>query len=187
MSERIRSFVAFDITDENILKRISEAQAKLIETGADLKLVEPKNIHATLRFLGEISPIIVDKVYEEMKRVSFSPFDFELRGVGAFPNLKRINVVWIGIVEGVNELTNIFNQLEARICQLGFPPERRGFSPHMTIARVKSGRHKTELTQQIMSLKDYEFGVVRADCLKLKKSVLTPQGPIYSSLYEVRV
>jgi 2'-5' RNA ligase len=187
MTELIRSFIAFDITDEKILKNISDAQAKIIETGADLKLVEPKNIHATLRFLGEISPIMVDKVYEEMKKISFSPFDFELRGVGVFPNLQRISVVWIGIVKGVKELTDIFSQLEPRICQLGFPPERRGFSPHMTIARVKSGRNKTELTQQIMSLKDYEFGVIRADCLKLKKSVLTPQGPIYSSIYEVRV
>ncbi len=187
MSELIRSFVAFDIADEKILKRISDAQAKLVETGADLKLVEPKNIHATLRFLGEIPPIMVSKVYEEIKKVSFKPFDFELRGLGVFPNLKRVDVVWIGIVKGVDELTAIFNQLEPEIRKLGFAPERRGFSPHLTIARVKSGRNKTELTQQIMNMKDYEFGVVRADSLKLKKSVLTPQGPIYSTIYEGKV
>lgn len=185
MSERIRSFIAFDITEEAVLRRIGDVQQRLVTVGADLKLVEPKNVHVTLRFLGEISPVMVDKVYEEMKKILFSPFEIELSGMGAFPNLKRLNVIWIGIRRGIDELKNIFSQLEPRICQLGFPPEKRGFSPHLTIARVKSGRNKVELVQQLRAMADYEFGVIKAESLKLKKSVLTPQGPIYSTLYEV--
>jgi len=186
MSERIRSFIAFDIADEGVLKRISNVQRTLADVGADLKLVEPKNIHATLRFLGEIPQVMVDKVYEEMKKVSFTPFEIELKGIGAFPNLTHLNVIWIGITKGANELAGIFDQLEPKIRQLGFPPDTKGFSPHITIARVKSGRNKAELVQQIMAMKDFELGIIRGDSLKLKRSVLTPQGPIYSTLNEVR-
>lgn len=186
MSEQIRSFIAFDIADEEVLRRISNVQQALSSTGADLKLVEPKNIHATLRFLGEIPQAIVDKVSLEMKKVSFSPFEIELKGTGAFPNLTRLNVIWIGISKGADELSDIFNQLEPKIRSLGFPPDTKGFSPHITIARVKSGRNKAELAQQVMTMKDFEFGTIRGDCLKLKKSVLTPQGPIYSTLSEVQ-
>lgn len=186
MSERIRSFIAFDIANERALKRISDVQLELVNVGADLKLVEPKNIHATLRFLGEIPLGMVDKVYEEMKKVSFAPFEIELKGIGAFPNLNRLKVIWIGITKGATELKNIFDQLEPKIRQLGFLPDTKGFSPHITIARVKSGRNKADLAQKIISMKDFEFGTTPGDCVKLKKSVLTPKGPIYSTLNEVR-
>ncbi|KPV65326.1 MAG: 2',5' RNA ligase family [Candidatus Bathyarchaeota archaeon BA1] len=185
MLEMIRSFIAFDIDNELVLRRFSEVQSMLINTGADLKLVEPKNIHITMRFLGDISPHIGDLIHEEMGKVSFTSFDVEIRGLGAFPDLRYARVVWAGIRKGANELTNVFNQLEPRLQRLGFKPDPKGFSPHLTIARVKTGRHKSELIGCIRDLADYEFGIVRAKCLRLKKSVLTPRGPIYSTLQEV--
>jgi 2'-5' RNA ligase len=128
---------------------------------------------------------MVDQVYEEMNNLSFTNFDIELRGIGAFPNLKYARVVWAGIRKGVDELGNVFNQLEPRLRGLGFKPDPKGFSPHLTMARVKTGRHKAELVRCIEDLIDYEFGVIKADCLRLKKSVLTPKGPIYTTLKEV--
>jgi len=185
LSERIRSFVAFDIDNELVLRRFSEVQAELAKTGRDLKLVEPKNIHITMRFLGDISANMVDQIHEAMAKVDFTPFDAEIRGVGAFPDLRYARVVWAGIRKGSEELRGVFNQLEPHLREVGFKPDPKGFSPHLTLARVKTGRNKVELARCVTALVDCEFGVVRASCLRLKRSVLTPRGPIYSTLKEV--
>ena len=181
----IRSFIAFDIDDENVVENLSKVQMLLLKTGADIKLVKPKNIHLTIRFLGGIPSTMIEKIYGEMSKVSFSPFDVEIKGLGAFPNLRRINVIWAGVKRGANELRNIYYQLEPNIQKLGLRPDNKGFSPHITIARVRIGRKRNELVNIIREFENYEFGVVRARCLRLKKSVLTPQGPIYSTLKEV--
>lgn len=185
MSGTIRSFFSFDIENETIVRRLSEVQGMLANTGADLKRVKPQNIHLTVRFLGDTSPPMVDAIYEEMKQVSFTPFEIELRGLGAFPKLSYPRVVWAGIRKGANELTNVFEQLEPRLRGLGFKPDTKGFSPHLTIARVRTGRNKVQLIKFVRELEDYEFGAIKAECLRLKKSVLTPQGPIYTTLREV--
>lgn len=185
LSERIRSFIAFDIDSERVLRRFSEVQATLAKTGADLKLVEPKNIHITMRFLGDISANRVDQIYEALARVDFTSFDVEIRGLGAFPNLRYARVVWAGIRKGSEELRRVFNQFEPSLRELGFKPDSKGFSAHLTLARVKSGRNKAELARCVTNLVDCEFGVVKAECLRLKRSVLTPRGPIYSTLKEV--
>jgi len=185
MSETVRSFIAFDIDDELVVRRLSEVQGMLVNTGANLKPVKPQNIHVTMRFLGNISLPMVDLIHEEMKQISFTPFEIELRGLGAFPSLRYARVVWAGIQKGADELVNVFNQLESRLRRLGFKPDRKGFSPHLTIARVRTGRHKAELVKCLGDLADYEFGVIKADCLRLKKSVLTPKGPIYTTLRKV--
>jgi len=185
MSGTIRSFFSFDIEDQTIIRRLTEVQGMLTNTGADLKLVKPPNIHLTVRFLGDISPAMVDAIYEEMKQVSFAPFEVELRGLGAFPKLSYPRVVWAGIKKGAEELTDVFEQLEPRLRGLGFKPDNKGFSPHLTIARVRTGRNKAQLIKLIQELEDNEFGAVKAKCLRLKKSVLTPKGPIYTTLREV--
>lgn len=185
MSELIRSFIAFDINSQSVLQRFTDVQGLLIKTGADLKLVAPENIHITLRFLGDISPNMVDSIHENMKNVSFSAFDCEVRGLGVFPDLRYPRVVWAGIRKGADELRSVFDQLEPNLRQLGFRPDSKGFSAHLTLARVRTGRNKGELARFIQDSADFDFGVVRADCLRLKKSVLTPKGPIYSTLREV--
>ena len=185
MSEVIRSFLAFDINNEQVLQRFKEVQTKLAQTGADLKLVAPQNIHITMRFLGDITPSMADKVHEAMKQVAFSAFDCNIHGTGAFPDLRYPRVVWAGIKEGADELRSVFDQLEPSLISLGFRPDNKGFSPHLTLARVRSSRNKAELAQIIKELVDYDFGVVHADCFRVKKSVLTPKGPIYSTLKEV--
>jgi 2'-5' RNA ligase len=185
MSETIRSFLAFDIEDQTILRRLTEVQAMLVNSGADLKPVKPQNIHLTVRFLGDIHLPMVDAIHEEMKQISFTPFTAELIGLGAFPKPNYPRVVWAGIRKGAKELTDVFEQLEPRLRGLGFKPDMKGFSPHLTIARVRTGRNKARLAELVNELEDYEFGTVKAECLRLKKSDLTPRGPIYSNLREV--
>jgi 2'-5' RNA ligase len=127
---------------------------------------------------------MVEKVSRELDEIAFSPFEIRLKGMGAFPSLRRIRVVWVRIEEGAKELNDIFMQLESRLRKLGFPPERRGFVPHITIARVKTGRNIPILARCIESFSDFDFGIMKADRLRLKRSVLTPKGPIYSVLHE---
>jgi RNA 2',3'-cyclic 3'-phosphodiesterase len=184
MSESIRSFLAFDIENDAVTARLVAAQRLLIQTGADLKLVEPNNIHLTIRFLGEISPPLVEKVFEEMKKVRFTPFEALIRGLGAFPDLRYPRVVWAGITSGADQLENVFSQLEPRLRSIGFAPDPKGFSPHLTIARLRSGINKQQLCETIAKNANYQFGTVKAKCLRLKRSILSPKGPIYSTLKE---
>ena len=183
--ENIRSFISFDIEEPQVIRNIFTVQAMLVKTGAHLKLVKPENIHVTVRFLGAISPSQVDEIYNEMKNVDFSPFKIEIRGIGVFPSLKRINVIWAGIKKGAEEIQAIFDQLEPRLQRVGLKKETRGFSPHLTIARVKTGRNRAELIRCLKEVENYNFGVVEARCLRLKRSVLKPHGPIYSTLREI--
>ena len=184
MPESIRSFLAFDIESDSVLSRLATVQKLLVQTGADLKHVAPQNIHITVRFLGNIMPTMVEKIFEEMKKVQFVPFNVRINGLGAFPDLRYSRVVWAGITEGADQLKRVFSQLEPRLRGLGFTPDHKGFSPHLTIARVKSGRNKAQLAEFITENANYDFGTIKAECLRLKKSDLTPKGPIYSTLKE---
>ena len=184
MSEKIRGFIAFDIANDNVFNRIATAQKMILQTNADVKLVEPKNIHITVRFLGEIAPDVVEKVYEAMKNIKFTPFNITLSGLGVFPTINYPRVVWAGITDGAQQLKSIFEQLEPQIHELGFAPEPEGFTPHLTIARVRSGANKQRLVDLVQRQEFYDFGNIRADCLRLKKSVLSPKGPAYTTIKE---
>ena len=87
MSESIRTFLAFDIDNPTVRNKLAKAQALLVQTGADVKLVESENIHVTMRFLGDITPTTVDKVFEEMRKIQFNPFTVQLKGIGRFQAL----------------------------------------------------------------------------------------------------
>ena len=184
MSEQIRSFIAFDMQNEQVQNRLAAAQKLLVETGADIRPVAPQNIHITTRFLGDISPAMVDKVYQVMTKVKFIPFTIKLCGLGVFPSLNYPRVVWAGITDGVEQLKSIFTQMEPQIRALGFAADAYGFSPHLTIARVRSGKNKERLAEFVSKRADYEFGVIKADCLRLKRSQLSPKGPTYTTLRE---
>ena len=184
--ERIRSFVAVDMDEASVISKLVDAQRALRNLGADLKLVEPENIHATVRFLGEVPVTTIELVKDQMNEVKFRPFDAEFAGLGAFPNLRRINVVWVGMRSGHEEIKRIFEQLEPRLQKLGFAPDRKGFSPHVTIARVKTGRMREELAKFVDEMRDTPFGIVHVEELRLKKSVLTSKGPVYSTIHAVR-
>ena len=181
----IRSFIAIELGSQT-LEQLVTFQKVLIDTGADIKLVEAQNIHITLRFLGEIPLNLTNRISEELKLLQFGPFEVSIQGTGVFPELGRINVVWVGIEKGVIELIDIHGQVNSRLKKLGIRPDDRGFSPHITVARVRSARNKDRLAETILSTRDEELGVFEVNSVKLKKSILTPKGPIYTTLAEVR-
>ncbi|MCW4051269.1 MAG: RNA 2',3'-cyclic phosphodiesterase [Candidatus Bathyarchaeota archaeon] len=180
----VRSFVAIECGNSMIIQRFSDVQRSLSGTRADIKFVEPENIHLTLKFLGEIEQTQVDAVAEIIKETVFEPFSFKVHGVGVFPNLRRPRTIWAGITEGVTELTSVFKVLDDKLSKLGFEKERRRFSPHLTISRVRTGRNRPQLIEELQNLVDQEFGIVHVDKIVLKKSVLTSKGPIYTTLAE---
>jgi 2'-5' RNA ligase len=183
-SEKIRSFIAFDLSNDSVVNRIATAQKMIMQTNADVKLVEPKNIHVTVRFLGDIAPDMVEKVYAAMRNIKFTPFNIQLTGLGVFPTINYPRVVWAGITDGADQLKRIWEQLEPQLHDLGFAPEPEGFTPHLTIARVRSGANKQRLVDLVERQEGYDFGNIRGDCLKLKKSQLSPKGPAYTTLKE---
>lgn len=185
-AQLVRSFISVDIEETSLLSKILQLQKYLQGTGADLKLVEPENIHVTLRFLGEISPELLQDIENAMKEVPIQSFQMELKGLGCFPSPSRINVIWIGIEKGAQKLGAFFNQLEPQFRKLGVKPDNKGFSPHLTIARVKTGRNKERLRQFLDEMRDYEVGNMTVNSIRLKRSVLKPSGPEYSTIFEVK-
>jgi RNA 2',3'-cyclic 3'-phosphodiesterase len=159
--------------------------SSLSSLGGDLKPVERENIHLTLKFLGSVSPSKLAEVKSALGKVGFEPFLLEIKGAGAFPNLKRMNVIWIGVGEGWSRAQLMFEETEKYLHEVGFSREARPFSPHITIARVKSGRKRDEVAGFLEHIADESFGSFTADRVRLKQSVLSPSGPTYSTLFEV--
>ena len=184
MSEFVRAFLAFEIENESIKKNIFGMQKQAVESGADLKLVEPENIHITIQFLGNITLNTAEKVFAEMQKVQFRPFPVQLTGLGVFPGLNSPRVLWVGIAQGAEQLQNVVSQLEPNLLGLGFSADRNSFSPHITIARFRSARGKQKLADLVLRNSKYDFGSLDARCLRLKRSELTPRGPIYSTMKE---
>jgi 2'-5' RNA ligase len=157
----MRIFVGIEITNNDITNSIKEFQEKV---NIDGKPVELQNLHFTLQFLGEISEEIAEKIIQSLKTIEFSSFDVNLEGIGAFPKPKFPRVIWVGTDEiGGNMLIRLSKKVEKVLEPLGFFSDKP-FKPHITVFRIKK-----------------KIG----DNIKLKKSVLTANGPIYSDLVEV--
>lgn len=183
----IRCFIAVECGGDELTARLKEARRVLEAAGADVKFVEPENVHLTLKFLGEIEQSLVERVSKVVEETGFTPFNARIEQVGVFPNLRRPRVVWAGITDGAPQLEKIWGEIDGRLGRLGFERERRRFSPHITIGRVRSGRNRDKLVHEISSLSDYVFGDLYVDRVALKKSVLTPRGPVYTTLAESNV
>jgi 2'-5' RNA ligase len=181
--QKFRGFIAIDIKS---FQKLIDFERDIKKTGANVKLVEPENIHLTLKFLGDTDEILINSIEKIMKDSveSMKPFKICLKGAGVFPNERYIKIVWIGIENG-DKIAQIASNIDENITKLGFTRDRREFSAHLTIARVKNLKNKQALIDVINKYRDVEFLEINVDTIKLKKSNLTPKGPIYSTLKEV--
>lgn len=188
----MRSFIALDLSKE-IRERIKEIEKQFVgmeQSGAKLKFVNPWQMHQTVKFLGDVPENNVHLIKNALSEISQKPFKVELRGVGFFPEAKlekarNIRVIWIGIWQGIDELKALQADVESKMHVLGFPFEKR-FSAHTTLCRVKKPLSREELgpiLNKIAELRDVEVGKMHVEELKLKKSTLTPKGPIYEDIY----
>jgi 2'-5' RNA ligase len=186
MAELIRTFIAVDFDNPQIVSRAQEIQEELMRLGVGMKPVEPHNLHVTLWFFGEIDLGRLNIVLENAGKVRFKPFKLSVRGVGYFPGGGRVNVIWLGVEDPENGMKNILDQLIERLSRLGFKYDERGFTPHLTIGRVKFVRDRQLVLRKLEGLKDLYIGEQLVDSFKVKKSTLTSKGPIYSDLLVVR-
>ena len=181
---KFRGFIAVKIPFTESMKELWDDVKK---SGARIKLVEPHNVHITLKFLGDIEEILVPKIEKIIKDAisDLEPFDIELYGCGAFPSLNRPRVVWIGVREGSEILKTIAERIDSGVSKLGFAKETRPFVAHATVARVKG--HIGGLPRVITEWTNKTFGKCKIDAVILMKSILKPEGPEYYEVRRVRI
>ena len=177
-----RTFIAADVDHSTAIGRVL---GDLKEMGRGLKIIAPENLHITLRFLGPIGPEGLDDMIAAMRIATedVKPFELDLVGTGAFPNIHRASVVWVGC-ERSEPLKLIVDRLNPLIDSLGFQSEQRSWTAHLTIARVK-GRPARELKTYLEDWRATKFGQCLIDTIKLKSSTLSRSGASYETIEEV--
>ncbi|MBI2851522.1 MAG: RNA 2',3'-cyclic phosphodiesterase [Chloroflexi bacterium] len=190
--EEIRSFIAIELPGET-----REMLARLVDRlkldgSTSVKWVDPDGIHLTLKFLGNIPATRIAEITEAMALAAegIPPFFLETTILGAFPNLNRVRVIWIGIGGEVDKLSQLYQRMESSMEVIGFSPEGRAFSPHLTLARVRqytSPREQQELGQLLTRVKAGESSRIAVNAVSLIRSQLTMAGAIYSRISTVEL
>ena len=184
----MRTFVAIGLP-ERLREQIEALSGELRRCDADVRWVAPSSMHLTLKFLGEIQPRELSDIDEVLRKIaaSASPTGARLRGMGSFPHLRRPRVIWIGIEPDDDRLAALHSSLDEALQKVGFPREKKGFRPHLTMGRVRSGRGKSSLIEAIESNAEVDLGNLRIDEVTLFESDLTRQGAIYTALGRYRL
>ena len=173
----MRLFIAISLSEE-IKKSLAILQKRLASSIKNVKWVEPENIHLTLKFLGETDK--VEDIAECCQKVveGKPSFYISLGGVGGFPNLVIPRVIWVGIDQGKDRVSQIARDLEERLHKIGFPKETRGLKPHLTLARIKLPKR--------VPIPDIELKQAKMEVssIQLIQSTLTLKGATYQVVKE---
>jgi 2'-5' RNA ligase len=185
----IRAFISIDLP-EDIKTNLTRLQ-NILKAGnySWLRWVKPEGIHLTLKFLGDVSSDKIDEITMAINDAvrGTGPFSLHIEGTGVFPNLKRIQVVWVGLDGDLDILRNLQQRVEDNMEILGYPAEGREFTPHLTLARVRLQPPPHELekfTQVLTTTKPFE-GRILVKNVNFMESQLTPRGAIYNKLGSV--
>jgi 2'-5' RNA ligase len=189
MRKKIRTFIAVELNGP-IRARADELIAAFSGTAADVKWVEPQNLHLTLKFLGEVRTDDIAGICRAVsvgaKRVA--AFELDVRGAGAFPNAAKPHTIWLGAGDGAESMVQLHDAIEAELAKLGFREERRRFQPHLTIGRVRGmGIGITELGQLLLQNADTPIGRMNVQKVTVFSSTLLPEGPVYEVIGSARL
>ena len=183
MSNTIRTFIAIELP-EKIGSAISKVQEGIRSYGFKIRWVRPENIHLTLKFLGNIKEADTEKVgkivFESVK--GYKPISLKAKGIGVFPGIKKPRVVWTGISDQLNLLTELQKTLDEKLEGIGFPKEKRPFRGHLTLGRVKAKIDPKRLSDALKEFAKFESESFSADRVILYKSELKPKGAVYTKL-----
>ena len=191
-NDTIRVFVALDIPSaakELLAQTIKQLQQCI---AGEVRWVDPRSIHLTLKFLGNVDSALVGDILAAMKQASVDfqgpRFQFKLSGLGLFPSNRLPRILWAGTAGDLRELTRLQQAADEAICRLGFPREKRPFQPHLTIGRVRDGvtpaaRQGIGAAAMGVDVASTDFWEV--DAMHLIESTLTPTGAVYTSLGSV--
>ena len=175
-----RLFVGIPLPDV-LRDRIEEFCQRLKETGGDFRFVSVENLHLTVCFLGDVEEDQISGVIDKVRLLlaKQGKIKVNLVGAGCFPDKTRINVVWVGLGDGglINLIRGVNAGLSVRI-------EHEEEIPHLTVARVKSGKRKEMIREVVEKFKDVDFGSFVVEKIFLYESELEPEGPIYTVVKE---
>jgi 2'-5' RNA ligase len=186
--EQIRAFIAIELPEKQ-RKFLSHLQSMVSKnTGISAKWVDPYGIHLTLKFLGNITTVQVEEIKGAMAGATagISPFSLDLGRLGVFPNPRRVRVIWVGITGDTETLVKLQKRVEDNLSPLGFTPEERAFTPHLTLARVRdaiSPEQGQRLEQLLNSYTAEESNQFAVNSTNLMRSQLSRQGAFYSQIY----
>jgi len=176
----IRAFIAVELP-ERFLHEIEKIESELDIPG--IKLVEPQLVHITMKFLGDINESAIEPITSALSQINCAPFEAKIKGIGVFPKIAYIKVIWLG-AQGNFEF--LHNEVERVLLPFKFGKDHQ-FSPHATLARVKMLREKALLLEKIKKIEAIDLGTVNVESISLKKSTLMPQGPIYETIKEIKL
>ncbi len=189
----VRTFIAVDL-DEELRDNLRDLQDRLSEQmpPRSVRWVSPGGIHLTLKFLGDTPLAKVDEVKAALGRAAAEagPFTFTVAGVGCFPNTRRPRVVWVGLQEPTGALARLQKAVEAHVAPLGFPTEKRPFSPHLTLGRVQRRASSSEVRRIGEVVAASEVGILdemSVTMVSYIKSDLRPSGAVYTLLSAARL
>jgi 2'-5' RNA ligase len=188
----VRAFIAIDLP-EILQERLRALDSKLRPQfeGLPIHWVPVKDIHLTLKFLGDVSQDNLESITEVLHSecATAAPFEVHVEGLGLFPNAQRPRVIWVG-VSGGEPMLSLQERLETGVAQLGYPPERRPFSPHLTLGRIQrkaDARQKKQVADIIAQHEVGLLGTAVVDEVALFKSELNPDGAVYTKLAVARL
>ncbi len=182
MPETLRTFIAVELTEE-IRTVLQDIQGRLKTFHADVKWVEPQNIHLTLKFLGDVGPKDIQPLIETLRAaLKGTPIPTELAELGAFPDLRRPRVLWAGLRDEDGRIAQLASTIEEVLGKIGYKKEPRDFKAHVTLGRVRSLKNITLLIKELQKYRfPRRFPQVIAG-ITLFKSTLTSSGPLYEIL-----
>ncbi len=188
MPELWRLFFALDLPPE-VKDSLTDVQRRLKRSGADARWVRMEGVHLTIKFLGNVAAERVGELAEAVRPAAEACPPLRLRpaGAGAFPRLNSPRVAWVGISGDTDRLAELAAGMERALEPLGFEPESRPFSPHLTLGRVKSSKGRVKLTEAIVGLSDYQGPEFTARELILYRSILGPHGARYEALSKIEL
>jgi 2'-5' RNA ligase len=180
----LRLFISVNIDSPSVISKITEFQELFSFPG--IKVVSPELLHFSLHFLGDTDESLIPDLSDLLSSITHpKSFTVSLVGCGSFPNEKSFKILWLGVSSGSSELLSLNKSLTGPLQELGFHLDSRPYNPHLTIARVKfiTPKEKQLLQQTLLEKKNLSFGQQQISQVHLMQSTLTPQGPVYQSLF----
>lgn len=193
MAEQIRTFIAVELepAQRQALRDIQET-LKQERASRYVRWVAPESIHLTCKFLGAVDAQRMGELQTALVDAcsGIPPFKLKIKGVGAFPNVRRPRVVWAGLEGDTAVATQLAERIQDACAKLGFPREERPFSPHLTLGRIKrevSSADQQFVGEMVSQAQVGELGEISARQVSIMKSDLKPSGAIYTQLYAVEL
>ncbi len=184
---KIRTFIAVELPDE-LKQEVDKLIIKLKLFGPEVRWVRADNLHFTLRFLGDIDESKVPRLTDSIRKAieKQKGFRLKLSGLGCFPNMKRPRVVWLGADGDMDFLKEAAHGVESACRECGFGKSDKPFSAHLTIGRIKNPRGLEPFIRQLEKTEfvSAEFDI---DHVTIFKSDLSPRGPKYTPLTEIKL